>query len=366
MPWASGANALAVPIPADGDLAIRGECWGWAGTQLSKLGSFSSNFPSNTWNGVRLPLEGGAFQVGISIKPIGAMDTSEAPVLYTYEDPLLAIPYDVNEYGIRSVFFNSDPYERLLVWTWVGDQSKLTGFQIYLNGVAYSLGASGTPSLAAPAARSERVRLPRLCGEHIRWQVAAVVGDAQSKLSKPYEYDQEPCKLQAKVRFDKIHLENTKDDGGPCDILESSFSLGVNGKSQCFGRCGSCPWGPTVFDYLEKCNYGKVSSVYGVRCGEWNFHWLIGGAGDEFVIPLDAKDIHFLVYTVFWDDDGTVFGDHTVNLSYPSIEKAQADLGCEKTFVSNPISSRAAWSQLTFTVAVYPNKCREDPPKFGF
>lgn len=365
-PWASGANGLAVPIPADGDLTILGECWGWVGTELSKLGPFSSNFPSSTWNGARQPLIGSTFQVGISIKPIGAMDTAGAPVLYTYEDPSLAVPYDLHEYGIRSVFFNTDPYERSLAWAWAGDQSKLTGFQIYLNGVAYNLGASGTPSLAPPAARSERVRLPRLCGEHIRWQVAAVVGDAQSRLSQPYEYDQDPCKLQAKVRFDKIDLKLTYDGKGPCDILESTFALNVNAQTRCFGQCGSCAWGPTIFDYFEKCNYAEVTSVYGVRCGEWSFSSLIGGTGTEFVVPLDGKDIRLRIETMFWDDDDRVFGRHLVNLAYPSIEKAQQELGCEKTFVTDTVGSMAADSQLTYTVAVYPNKCSEEPPKFGF
>jgi len=364
--WASGANGLVVPIPADGDLGISGECWGWSGKELSKLGSFSSNYTADTWNGAGQQLEGGAFQVGISIKPLGAMDTTGTPVAYSFEDPSLLVPYDVYEDTMRSIWVNTDPLTRWLSWKWDGDQSKLTGFQIYFNGVPYNLGWSATPPLVVPTARGVEVRLPHNCGDHVRWQVVAVAGDAQSRLSKPYEYDQDPCQLQAKVKFDKIHLERTADDVGPCDILESSFRIGVNEKATCFGQCGSCPWGPTIFDYFEKCNYGEVTSIYGVRCGEWGFSWLIGGDGDEFTVPINANDIHLHIQTLFWDDGGAEFGRHDVKLSYPSIEKARDELGCYKTFVSDPVSSRAAWSQLTYTVAVYPNKCREIPPAKGF
>ncbi len=367
--FASGANALAVPIPADGDLAISGECWNWSGKELSKLGAFSSNYPSNTWNGARQQLEGGAFQVGMSIRPLGAMDTTGVPVLYDYEDPSLLAPYDVDTGGVRGI---NPPYQKdpeHVSWKWDGDESKITGFQIYLDGAPVNTvngaGGGATP-LAPPSSRDTYVLLPRSCGEHIVLQVAAVAGDAHSLLSKPHEYDQRECQVEAKVKFDRIHFERTADDVGPCDILKSSFRIGVNNKDVCFGQCSKCMWGPTIFDYFEKCNYGEVTSEYGVRCGEWEFRWLMGIPRDEFIVPLDAKDIHLEINTYFWDDDGRGFGNHRIKLSYPSLEKAQEELGCANSFLSEPATSRAAWSQLRYTVAIYPNKCKERAPKDGF
>jgi hypothetical protein len=366
--WASGMNKLVVPIPADGELEISGECWGWSGNKLNKLGSFSSKFATDTWDGARRLLEGGGFQIGIAIKPLGAMDTTGTRTTYNYEDPSIPAPYDVLEMEIRSPSGNVDPLTRLLTWKWYGDPNNITGFQIYLNGVPYNLGWLAEPPLVAPNARSEEVRLPHRCGDHIRWQVAAIAGEAQSRLSDPYEYDQPKCQLLARVKFQKIHLERTRDDGGQCDILESYFEIGVNGKYRCFG-CPSCCSGapPTLFDWLGlgECHYGEITSVYGLMCGDWRFDDLIGDA-DEITVPIDANNVDLQIHTQFWEDDGGKFGNHEVHLSYPSLEKAQEDLGCYKSFVSYLSPGDVALSQITYIVAVYPNKCREIPPAKGF
>jgi hypothetical protein len=364
--WASGMNKLVVPIPADGELEISGECWGWSGNKLNKLGSFSSKFSIETWDGARRVLEGGGFQIGIAIKPLGAMDTTGTPIAYSYEDPSIPAPSNLQFLGKMSPGIPSPPTSlRTLAWDWNGDQNKITGFQIYLNGVPYNPAGLAEPPLVAPNARSEAVRPPHECGDHIRWQVAAIAGEAQSKLSDPYEYDQPKCQLLAKVKFHQIHLEKTRDDGGPCDILESYFAIGVNGTSRCFGCPSHCSAGPTIFDWLEKCNYGEVTSVYGLRCGDWRFDDLIGNA-DEIVVPIDANNIDLQIHTQFWEDDGGKFGNHEVHLSYPSLEKAQEDLGCYRSFVSDLSQGDVALSQINYIVAVYPNKCMDIPPAKGF
>jgi hypothetical protein len=46
-------HTFSIPIPGDKSLEVSGECWGWAGGALVKLGTFSGTFPMQTWNGAR-------------------------------------------------------------------------------------------------------------------------------------------------------------------------------------------------------------------------------------------------------------------------------------------------------------------------
>lgn len=68
--WGSGSRRFVVPLPKDGILDLQGECWGWSGNTLRKLGPFASKFPSETWDGVRRSMEGTGFRIGISVKPL--------------------------------------------------------------------------------------------------------------------------------------------------------------------------------------------------------------------------------------------------------------------------------------------------------
>lgn len=68
--WAAGSRRLVLSIPEDGRLDLEGECWGWSGKTLHRLGTFAGKFPSATWDGARRSVEGTGFQIGIAVKPL--------------------------------------------------------------------------------------------------------------------------------------------------------------------------------------------------------------------------------------------------------------------------------------------------------
>ena len=205
--WAGGSHGLVVPIPEDKALEITGNCLGWSGAQLDKLGSLSGNHAADTWDGSRRPLQGGAFQIGIAIEPLGALDTTGTRTAYAYDDPSLSVPYDVREAHVGPAWGDADPLQRELSWKWDGDPSKIDGFQIFLNGAPYNLGWLADPPLVSPSARSTGVRLPHSCGEHVLWQVAAIAGPAQSRLSArspDNDYDLPECHAFAVITFETL------------------------------------------------------------------------------------------------------------------------------------------------------------------
>jgi hypothetical protein len=374
--WAAGSHGLVVPIPADNTLEITGECLGWSGAELEKLGSLSGNYAADTWDGSRRPLQSGAFQIGIVIEPLGALGTTGTPEAYAYEDTSLPFPYDVREDRSRSPSFDVDPLQRALSWKWDADSATIDGFQIFLNGAPYNLGWLPEPPLVSPSARSMEVRLPHSCGEHVLWQVAAIAGPAQSRLSAPSpynDYDQPKCDIQARVKFEEIRLDWSSDGGGECDILEVYFQFSLNGGYRSFGYDMYCGAGPTIFDWLEKCNYGEVSSIYGMHCGAFDLFDIIGGSRtsgrDEITVPIHTDAIDLTFRTRFVDQDegaDDAFGEHTERHFWPSLEAAQQDLGCSKTFVSSYSETDTARTRLTYTIAVYPNRCHDRPPAQGF
>ncbi len=202
--WAGGSHGLVVPIPEDKALEITGNCLGWSGAQLDFLGSPSGNYAANTWDGNRRSLRGGAVEIGIVIKTLGALDATGTREAYAYEDPSLPVPYNVREDQTRSAWEDADPLERQLSWKWDGDPTKIDGFQILLNGAPYNLGWLAEPPLVSPSARTTSVRLPYSCGQHVLWQVAAIAGPAQSRMSArspDNDYDLPGCQLFAVVTF---------------------------------------------------------------------------------------------------------------------------------------------------------------------
>jgi hypothetical protein len=221
--WAGGSHGLVVPIPEDNALEITGQCLGWSGAQLEKLGSPSGNYTPDTWDGRRRSLQGGAFQIGIAIEPLGAMDTAGTREAYAYDDPSLAVPYGVREDHYRSPWGGIDPLERALSWKWDGDPAKIDGFQILLNGSPYNLAVLAGPPIASPNTRSANVRLPQSCGQHVSWQVAAIAGPAQSRLSArspDNDYDLPDCQLFAVVTFTTLELDWETFHGEPDDKYE--------------------------------------------------------------------------------------------------------------------------------------------------
>ena len=316
----SGDGGLVVPIPGDESLEVEGECWGWFGGKLSEIGTLGGEYPRRTWDGARLTLAGSGLEIGLRIKPLaGALDTSGLVTTFSYDDPMMPVPYEVFEDRVRSPF-PVDPLLRALNWKWDGDPNAISGFQILLNGVPYNAG--GGWSLVDPTGRSALVRLPGLCGGHIRWQVRAVAGQAQSNLSaltKDNDYDLPVCPEYAMVTFHSVEFEEDED----CDFYPA-WLLQVNGEAK---------------QFYESCDTGSFTGCllrggYIADCGPHSFaSW---GEGmdphpDTIVAPIPLGEIHLEVKAVVWDrsSDDIVYANWDP-WDFSSLEEAQEKVGCGK------------------------------------
>ncbi len=292
--WAGGSKRLTVPIPADGALDIAGECWAWSGKALGKLGTFDGRFYSEAWNGQRKVLGGGNVQIGIAIYA-DSSDAGDTYSTYAY-DPTIPAPfgvvaephYDKMYGGIGPAKDSGDPRERSLTWKWDGDQSKIEGFKIYLNGKPYSTGWLSTfPLTATPNERKVKVRMPADCGQHTSWQVSAFNGNAESLLSAAAEYDLPKCPLYAHVTFKSIWLLHVRDSfmldfrADPCDTVGAWLVIYANNVR----RTGGSWWADL---------YTGPGSV-AMTCGMYTFKqllqtWFKEPSPDVLVAPLYGEN----------------------------------------------------------------------------
>jgi hypothetical protein len=286
-------------------------------------------------------LPGTGFEIGVAIKPLGgALDTSGLLTTYSYEDPTLAVPYEVVEHKLYSPW-PIDPLLRSLSWKWDGDSSKIAGFQILLNGAPYS--PSGGWSLVAPTARYADVRLPKDCAMHITWQVRAVAGQGLSKLSalkKPEnDYDLPTCPepMYAMVKFNTITFIED------CDDLDLYWYLRVNGVTKQF--YWSCD--PGLFTPGCGGNWPHIDD----DCGPHSVAWLgrfEDALPDTVVVSLGQTatgggggPIEIEVYDSFSNTLILVGGDenvgvHRVVYNFASLEEAQQKLGCGREVCVGP------------------------------
>jgi len=341
----TGVGGLVAPIPGDGSLEVEGECWGWLGGKLKEIGPISGVYARQAWDGTRLTLAGSGLEIGLSIKPLeGALDTSGQMTTFSYDDPGIPIPYDVAEGRVRS-FNPVGPLERSLSWKWDGDPNEISGFQILLNGAPYNAGGW---SLVDPTGRSTFVRLPRECGGHISWQVRAVAGQAQSRLSAltpDNDYDLPLCPEYAMVTFDAIRLEED------CSFHPAWF-LELNGE---------------VKQFYEGCDTGAFTGclIRGLHtqgnCGPHYFAtW---GEGmhphpDTIVVPLPTGQIHLETKVAVWDrSSGDMVAAHWQPLDFATLEEAQEEVGCGE--------EHCYWlfgPSLCYTLYIFPQPAGADCP----
>jgi hypothetical protein len=310
--WASGNKKFGVPVPTDGALDIAGECWGWSGKSLDKLGAFSHKFSSATWDGKRQTLEGGGFQIGIAIQVLGATNLSENQIAYSYTDPTIPTPYDLTVeplYGMWNAGTGTnkilgDPQERTLTWKWDDGSKKIDGFKIYLDGVLYVpppgwIGSAGLPLTVAPNERKVKARLPAGCGKHIRWEISAYSGEAESNLSKPAEFDLDKCPLYARVAFKSVGLMHVDGSCFPnfaktsfCDTITVYMMIYANNVTQKGGA-----WWADLF---------TGPKAYQMTCGSYTFKqilqsWHKEPDPDVIVVPLYGEEPTLKFGTRFQD-----------------------------------------------------------------
>ncbi len=361
-------QTFSIPIPGDQSLEVSGECWGWAGNALVKLGTFSGTFPIQAWNGARQELDGGAYKIGLSISASGLVKVSGALAYDKFPDPLLPPPYNVQEAGTRCPGFSCSGV--FLSWEWqpsTGFKGQITGFDIYLDGKPYK-------SVPDPQARSTPVVPPAGCGKPVRWQVAAVSGTTRSMLSLPFEYDLPPCQAYAVVKFETLDIPWTGDgiSDGPCDELEFFHILTLRGnydmQQKFFGTGGG--------SYAHAFNIGFVMYLQPIQCTKegspYTFSQLGYGYGiqnpDKFIVTIPETKIKITVGTVFADQDDVgqndFFGQRGLVHEYPDLQAAVKALGCGQRF-RDPLegyrSEDTGDTAVTYTLTVYPNPCGDVP-----
>jgi len=351
--WAAGNHKFVVPIPRDGALDITGECWGWSGEALDSLGSFRGIYTSDMWDGGKHFLRGGACQIGIAIKPLGATEPSAET--YCFNDPSLPAPYDVREESCPSNWeecnYSWVRPPRVLRWKWNGDQKKITGFLIYQNGVVYN-------SHVRADQRDDLV-FPGECGRHVSWQVAAVAGEGQSALSAPFQYDQPDCRMYVRVRFEDIYLHDCRDGAcyGAC-TLQGYYRISVNEVAKSF-------WNGQFAKSLDCSTHSFADMANWYKTHGYDL------CPDEITIPVEAYPIDLWIRTRFWEQDDwspdDEFAYHTEHFWWPSLQKAQDDLGeFGQQFQSSTLLDDDAESTIRFRIGVFPNKWRDTPLDRGF
>jgi LysM repeat protein len=361
------SRSFVLPIPGDESLEVAGECWGWSGGDLSKLGTFSAGYPRETWDGTRRSLTGENCEIGVTLQPLGGEETL---VTYSYEDPTIPAPFNLREEKIGTEprrdwypkqweqwFLN-----RRLRWDWTGSQ-QVTGFTIFLNGTEYK-------TVYGANVRDSTVTLPALYDQRIRWQVAADVGEAQSPLSQELAYDLPKSRAYIQVKFDRIYWTYTCDGCccGDCSTCEAYGWLSLRmGGHESFKLCaGFKKW------------YGSGRDPYKVKCGNWYAfaNMCKGGYGsgdfpDVLILPFDRDSKNFTVevWAHIRDHDGISSGsdtiaNHRLSHTFSSLQHAQSVLGCGKQFQERD-SSEDGSSSLDYTLTVFPNSCAQEPTYLG-
>jgi hypothetical protein len=297
------------------------ECWGWSGGMLREIGSARFAPGPRVW-GEPYVSEGRGLTVTVNASPlVQELDTSGQTTTYSYDDPSMPVPYDVYEHRVRS-FNPVDPLMRAVVWKWDGDPSTVSGFQILLNGVPYSSG--GGWSLVAPTGRSAQVMLPQECGQHIRWQVRAVAGQAQSGLSaltSDNDYILPPCSGYVMLTCESIPLHFGDWLRDECDPFYPAWLLELNGQGRVFDK-GTCEGGSCLIRGRRHtgCESVGLASFY-------------DGTDPHFgtiVIPVRVDgEIHIESKAALWDrGSGELRGAEWRSVDYSSLREAQQGLGC--------------------------------------
>jgi hypothetical protein len=349
----SSDGFFVIPVPIDKSLDLSGVCIGWLGNSYYELGPFSDSLTPDTWNGERQALRWNGHEIGLSVKPRqvwlgGAIGISST-------NPMLPAPYALLEEPRPEA--KSD-LARTLRWKWDGDPTKIDGYVIFLNGKPHT-------HTYSPKNPEEWVYLPGECGGQIRWQVAARTGEALSYLSEPIQYDLPPCQAYLRVRFDDIFLEKTDDGfptpGTPCETLDAYFNISVKDVTRSF-------WGGNFFLPL-KCG----RHYFGDMTGE-TYKQLYGPAPNVITIPL-APDVNdndiggMWISAKFWDHDDNpddLFASFYKHPAYSHIPQyGEKWPECEITYTTGASITDSARSTLTYTIAFYPNVCKDIPPADG-
>ena len=341
---------LVLSLPENGVLNLTGECWGWTGKTLSKLGSFAGSYPTDTWDGSKRVLPGGSFEIGVSIKPLAGSNPNGPVVLLDGPlDPTLPPPYDVEETGYRCPFGPDCQGGTYLNWKWDPNPKSpkpINGFQILLNGEPYK-------TVNDPNASETEVTPPNDCGLYVEWQVVAVRDGKWSMRSLPYEYETPDCKEYIQVQFDRANFpfvdDGNEGDTHKCDTIDVYFGLEVSDR-----------YSDGEKDYFGKGTY-KI-----ITCGLYTFKYLTTPYKDPYadtiVIPIIGYPTDVQIQTWFIDS-GIVgpdkrFGINLASYHFDSLKDAQNQLACYRWTHTDQLGwtggMDVSYTRLYYTINVFP------------
>jgi hypothetical protein len=281
-----------------------------------------------------------------------------------------------------------NPLCESLIWKWDGDETKIRGFAVFLDGVPYG------GIFPYPPMRSVIVQPPiSACAAKSSWQVAAVTASSMSQLSTPYilpgphPLPQNPaylvgtCTIYIKVKFESLDLEWTNDSmgsGGPgdCDTTDAYYYIHADERGTA-----------TSGSYLYRTRKFYGSGHYRpLSCGSYSSHHLFDKVNPALVSGLENSNglpfseillsgelerldqpIQILVGAQFVDADFSPGNndDWIVNFGTlyiaDSFQEAIEYFGCSgRTFVDED-EEDAGKSRTQYTITVYPNACERSP-----
>ncbi|MCK5793868.1 MAG: hypothetical protein KAH12_04135 [Anaerolineales bacterium] len=225
------ARSYTLPV-SNQDLKVQGECWGWAGASLSKLGTFNQAIQPAQWDGSRIPLNGPIFEIGLQLNL-----TAGEMVLFAAPDPGIPAPRIISLEKLASLAdvgldlmdalnYLDQGNKRILVWEWLPSPSgkeKLTGFTILINGIPYQ-------QINDPETRTAEIAVPGFCGTRVKVSMVANIADRQSLPSNQLVDQQNPCHLYALVNFREVFFAWVNDSPNPnnrCDDVQTFFDISV-------------------------------------------------------------------------------------------------------------------------------------------
>jgi hypothetical protein len=373
----AAARSYKLAIPATPSLTLQGDCWGWAGDSLSRLGTFYQAILQTAWDGKRIPLASSIFEVGVTVSvaqpggnvvPFAAPDPGfPAPLILALEQPISL--GDVGLDPMEALDYLDRGNQRTLRWKWNSNgqgTNDITGFTILLNGIPFK-------QINSPQARSVQFDVPGFCGTKLDVSMVANAGELQSLPSNVVSDVQPACTLYALVDFESATFGWTNDTLNPaneCDTMESYARISV---SEIYDRGGTDETRGAV---LSK-SFNGGGFYQPIRCGNYDMNTIAGstytaleGNPTSFVLPIRVVEGHTTTYDIEatiwdWDEFGPndVIGRYTGSMFFrsemiePLMAKMQGNPGVLSDFFCDSytgIFDGDAKSRLDMCVDLYP------------
>ncbi len=361
---ASLPHSFSLNMPKKKSFIISGECWGWAGQNLSNLGTFSASVSDENWNGKPLALKGNTFSITLSVLP-GALDSTRTifadnggiPEPYNIKIKLRTekdIPGCVTTCWVLIWDFKPPPSENN---QWSFDVRYILGSDAGKQAGAMHKLRSNLPGdtrhVILAQGGYDALMKTLGCGFSITYLVQANNITQQISTEGTYTTKLPKCPAYITVKFDIISLYWTGDglNGGPCDELESYFTIMVD------------EWAK---DYWGGCSFGTGCSLMPLECQGYWFADIVPPnipEANSFTVPYFTEEIRLALGTRFYDyDDGVgsddPFAHHTAYHIWKTRAEAEAELGCYgKPYETEMLVNDTADSKLHYTISIKPNPC---------